>query len=140
MGKTITKLALDSNIFIYHFEKHRIYHHYTLPLFEKLEKESTKISTSRISVIEALSYPSSKSVLEKIEYQFKTLPNLEIYDVNEKVGNISAKIRRKGGIRLPDAIQLATAIHAKADIFITNDRGLKKFKGIKVILLKEVNL
>ena len=138
MGKKMNKFALDSNIFIYHFEKHRRFYHFTLPLFVKFEKEGSKLSTSLISVIEALSFPSPKSLLTKIKDQFKTLSNLEIYDVNNEIGEIAAKIRREEKFHLPDAIQLATAIYAKANIFITNDERLKKFKGIKVVLLNEV--
>ncbi|GAG74921.1 unnamed protein product, partial [marine sediment metagenome] len=38
----------------------------------------------------------------------------------------------------PDAIQIATSLEAKADIFITNDSTLKKISEIKVLLLSEM--
>ncbi|OGE64802.1 hypothetical protein A3I48_01575 [Candidatus Daviesbacteria bacterium RIFCSPLOWO2_02_FULL_36_7] len=62
---------------------------------------------------------------------------MEIYQVDEKIAVESARIRRKYSFRLLDSIQLATALYAKAQAFITNDDRLKKFKELKVILLKE---
>jgi hypothetical protein len=41
-------------------------------------------------------------------------------------------------INLPDAIQIATSLEAKADIFITNGATLKKISEIEVLLLSEM--
>ncbi len=38
----------------------------------------------------------------------------------------------------PDAIQVAVAQHSAADVFLTNDRGLKKVKAVKTLILDEV--
>jgi predicted nucleic acid-binding protein len=37
-----------------------------------------------------------------------------------------------------DALQVASAIRADADIFVTNDKRLKAIKEIKVIFVKEL--
>ena len=50
----------------------------------------------------------------------------------------AARIRREYGFRLPDSIQLATALFGKANALITNDERLKKFKELKVINLKDI--
>src|SRR5207248_6090877 len=46
-------------------------------------------------------------------------------------------LRRAYGFRIPDAIQLATCLYQKVDLFITNDRRLKTYKEIPIILLSE---
>lgn len=131
-------LALDSNIFIYHFEANPSYVSYTSQIFNNLINASSRGMTSIISLIETLSYPSPQILLDQIEESFKTLPNFVIYDINQAIGIEAAKIRRIYRIRLPDAIQLATAIYGKADFFITNDSKLQNFKDMKVILLENV--
>ena len=128
-------LALDSNIFIYHFEENPSYIEYTSHIFNVLINGHSRGITSIISLIEALSYPSPRSVLSKIEEKFKTLPNFTLYEVTEDIGLETSRIRREYGLRLPDSIQLATAFLKKADVFITNDARLQKFKEIKVVLL-----
>lgn len=130
-------LALDSNVFIYHFEHNLKYAPYTTNIFNTLIDKSNQGISSVISIAESLSYPSPPLVVKKIEDKFKTLPNFTIYNVTQEIAIKAAQIRREFSFHLPDAIQLATAIHAKADLFITNDRRLKGFKGIKVILIDE---
>lgn len=128
-------LALDSNIFIYHFEAHPLYILATKQVFKELINKSSYGITSIISLIEALSYPSPPNVLSKIEEKFKTLPNFTLHEVSEEIGLEAARIRRTYDFRLPDSIQLATALLKKADVFITNDARLRKFKETEVVLL-----
>lgn len=130
-------LSLDSNIFIYHFEKNLAFVPYTNHIFNNLITTSSRGITSIISLIETLSYPSPQNILEQIEESFRTIPNFTIYNVTEEISIEAAKIRRIYKFRLPDAIQLATAVYGKADIFITNDAKLQSFKETKVILLKD---
>ncbi len=130
-------LALDSNIFIYHFEEHPEYIAHTSQIFQELINASAHGLTSTISLIETLSYPAPPDLLMKIKERFKILPNLTIFDVTEEIAIEAAKIRRTYGFRLPDSVQLATAVTKKANTFITNDTRLKKFKEIKVALLEE---
>jgi predicted nucleic acid-binding protein len=40
------------------------------------------------------------------------------------IANQSARLRARYNLRTPDAIHLATALAANADVFITNDRDL----------------
>jgi predicted nucleic acid-binding protein len=39
------------------------------------------------------------------------------------------------GLRTPDAIQLATALHTRAEYLVTNDQELKAIAGPQVLLL-----
>lgn len=133
-------LALDSNIFIYHFEANPLYISYTTHIFNTLINKSNTGITSIISLIETLSYPSPKTVLDQIEESFKTLPNFTMYDINQEIAIQAAQIRRNYKIRLPDAVQLATALYAKADIFVTNDSKLQGFNEIKIVQLVDVPL
>ncbi len=130
-------IALDSNVFIYHFEHNLKYTPYTTKIFSSFIENSNHGVTSVISIGEALSYPAPSSLLKKIEEKFRNLPNFIIFDVTQEIAIKTAQIRRNYKFRLPDSIQLATARHTKAEIFITNDKNMKKFKEVKVVLLEE---
>jgi len=45
----------------------------------------------------------------------------------------AARIRATYRLRLPDAIQVATAIRAGASALVTHDRALRRVKGLKVV-------
>lgn len=136
--KNFKSVALDSNIFIYLFQETPEFIEKIRELFKLISEEEISVVTSIISVLEALSYPSPNEVLKDIKTGFYTLPMLEILDVNKKIAFSAADIRREYRFRTPDAIQLATALEAKAQVFITNDSKLKKFREIKVVTLSEI--
>lgn len=141
MGKqTLKKVALDSNIFIYLFEENPKFIDKTSLIFNKLEQNKLEASTSIISLIESLSFPSPPNVLEEIEKGFKTIPNLSIYEVNESISITAARIRRDYKFRLPDSIHLSSAIFSKAQTFITNDQRLKNFKELRITMIENLHL
>lgn len=134
----IRLVGLDSNVFIYHFEQNSQFIQYTESVFRKLINNKLKAVTSVLSLTETLAYPSPPEVITAIKEGFATISNLTIIDVNQEIAMDAAEIRREYGFRLPDAIQLAAAISAKAKAFITNDYRLKSFKKLKILSLKEI--
>ena len=46
-------------------------------------------------------------------------------------------LRAQYNIRIPDALQIATALESGATVFVTNDRRLKKVQDLHVIVLQE---
>lgn len=136
--KKLKLVSLDSNIFIYLFEENPQFIKNCRLIFNSLDQGRLKAITSVISIIEALSYPATPPVLKGIQEGFKNMSNLTTLDVGLNIGIEAARIRREYGVRLPDAIQLATAKLSRVKAFITNDQRLKIYKKLKVILLSEL--
>lgn len=137
--KKLNKIGLDSNIFIYYFNSNLEFGLPAKKIFDKLSSNNLRAVTSIVSLIEVLSSADlSGNAVAEIRIRFSNIPNIDILDVSEEIAVKTADIRRKYGFRTPDAIQLATAVTAHAQVFITNDDSLKKFKEMKVILLKEL--
>jgi predicted nucleic acid-binding protein len=137
-GKTI---GLDTMIFIYHFEENQVYSPLTFSIFESLEKGNFNGITSILTLLEILVKPKKENNLlltERYKLLFETFPNLQVKTLNENIADIASSLRANYNINTPDAIQIATSLEAKADIFITNDTTLKKISEIKVLLLKEM--
>lgn len=132
------QIALDSNIFIYNLEGNPQFSSGSNLIFEKLVANKLKAVTSIISLTEILSYPKTSEVAEQITDDFLSTPNLTIFEVNKEIAVKAADLRRKYTIRLPDAIQIATVIYAKAQAFITNDKRLKKCKELDILLLSSL--
>ena len=130
-------VGLDTNIFIYQFEAHPQFGHYTQNIFSQLASNRITAVTSVITYTEVLSFKRSDKIISELKNLLLEVPNLEMKDVSRDIAEEAARIRRVYKFHLPDAIQLATALQAKADIFITNDTKLQSFKEIKVLTLSQ---
>jgi predicted nucleic acid-binding protein len=127
------KVALDTNIFIYVFEQHPEFGEKAKWLLEQIEEGSYSAIASSISLTEILVKPIRDANLA-LEKQYKLLfthfPNLSVVPVDNKVAERAAFIRGKYGMKTPDALVIASAIVAQADIFVTNDVRLEQVEEI----------
>ena len=57
---------------------------------------------------------------------------LESWQVVELTADIAARLRAKLKLKLPDAIQVASALSVNADVLVTHDRDFAKVKGLRV--------
>jgi len=137
-GKVV---GLDTMVFIYHFEENQMYSSLTFSIFESLEKGNFNSITSVLTLLEVLVKPKRENnslLTERYKLLFENFPNLQVKTLNENIADIASTLRANYNINTPDAIQIATSLEAKADIFITNDATLKKISEIKVLLLSEM--
>lgn len=141
MVKVTDKLiGLDTNIFIYYFQKDKEFGLAVRSLFGVLAKKEARAVTSVITLTELLSITATDREVDALKAHFLETPSLIIEDINQTIGTDAARIRRTYGFRTPDAIQLATSLFYKVDVFVTNDKRLKAFKEITIIFLsKDIN-
>lgn len=134
-------IGLDTMVFIYHFEENQIYSSLTFSIFESLEKGNFNGITSVLTLLEILVKPKKENnslLTERYKLLLETFPNLQVKTLNENIADIASSLRAKYNLNTPDAIQIATSLEAKANVFITNDATLKKISEIKVLLLSEM--
>ena len=136
--KNARVIGIDTNIFIYQFSRHPDFFPAAKELFLWLTNSRLKGVTSVITLTELLAFPASPKKLADIEAALFSTPHVTVLDVDRHIASVAARIRRGYGYRSPDAIQLATALAAKADRFITNDKGLRRFKEIKIQLISKL--
>jgi len=134
-------VALDTVVFIYHFEKNKSYFKLTKEIFSRLDKNK---DFSAITSILTLLEVSVKPIVDSRNDLLKEYSNKLLYDdklttlmIESDIAIKAAELRAKHGIKTPDAIQIATSIIGKANVFITNDSALKKIKEIEVLLLDD---
>lgn len=139
------KIALDSMVFIYHFEQIEAYLGRVKAILLSAQAGESELITSVVSVVEALSAPKYLNLPEtvnEINYFFKEAEFLKVIGFDWDIALETARLRRENEyLRTPDAIQLATAIVSGAECFVTNDEKLKNMKllseKIKIIGLEE---
>lgn len=54
-------------------------------------------------------------------------------DFNADLAEATARLCGHYGLKLPDAIQLASALAINADALVTHDRDFKRVTGIRVL-------
>jgi predicted nucleic acid-binding protein len=93
--------------------------------------------TSVLTITELLTGPYKSKNFQLVEEYRSTLfsfPNLTFREMDYEIANQTAQLRAEYGLKTPDAIQLATALLEKADVFITNDTDFKRVKFPVVFL------
>ena len=133
--KKYTFVGLDTNVFSYHLHQDPLFGHIAKEIFDLLSIGQLQAVTSIITLIEILSVKAPANKIKGLKELFSEIPNLKTVEVNSAIAIKAAEIRRTYGFRTPDAIQLATAIYEKADVFITNDEKLTRCKGVKILLI-----
>ena len=133
-------VALDTMIFIYLFELRSQYLPQIQLLFDRIERKELQAVTSFISPLEVFSSPAFEAVPDKLMLYtrfFQKTPNLTVVPFDWEVALQAAELRRKyKPLKTPDAVQIATAIVAQADMFITNDDRLTHLTlPLKIALL-----
>lgn len=134
-------IAVDSMCFIYHFEDHFLYADITSAIFSHIVSGRAEGVTSVISLLEALTLARATENASQLHALYKArfleMVNLSVRDVTVPIVEGAATLRTTYRLKLGDAIQLATAIAAKADIFMTNDIALRRVKELNVCILND---
>ncbi len=133
------RIGLDTNAFIYYIEEHPILMDKVEIFINEIENGDAIGITSYVTLLELLVKPMREGRFDLVEKYRAILSNkLEMVPLDEIISIKAAELRAKYGIRTPDAIQLASVIHKKGDVFVTNDRGLERIKEIKVLILEDI--
>lgn len=135
------RVALDTNIFIYHLEEHSRYQQLANEVFARIRISGHYAVTSTITMAELLVKPyknSDRGHALAIYSNLATHPNLEWIAPNLLVSELAARIRAQHSLKLPDALQAATAIRAGASGFISNDPIFRRVPGFETLLFDEL--
>lgn len=137
-GKTV---FLDTAPLIYFIEGHSVYKPVLAPLFTFNDQSGFVFVTSTITLLEVLVKPlrEGKTIIAK-QYRdtITNAPGVEIIDMSTAVAETAARLRATYNLKTPDSIQLATALEAKADYFLTNDVKLKVISELITVTMDEL--
>ena len=132
------RVALDTMIFIYAFEEHPVYLPLIKPFWREVERGKIRAVTSTITLAECLVQPFRAKALElaaRYKTLFRDFPHLSVIPVSEEIAEKAAWLRAQYQLKIPDAIQLATAFESGCHGFLTNDKDLPQLKEIQVFVL-----
>ena len=135
------KIMLDTAPLIYYIENIEPYASSLQSLFDAISTGRNMAVTSVVTLIEVLTKPirdGRSDLAERFRMYLTSSGNLELVSVTQEIGEQAALLRAKYGLRIPDAIQVATALISGSSILLTNDKSLKKVIEVDVLILKDV--
>lgn len=138
---TNKKVFLDTAPLIYYIEENQQYSSLLNKLFTANSKGKFLFQTSVITLLEVLVQPIRENELQLVEDYQNIICNsatIEIIELNIEIAKKAAGLRARYGLRTPDSIQVATALNASSEFFLTNDIRLKAVKEIEMLILDEL--
>jgi predicted nucleic acid-binding protein len=126
-------VAVDTAPFIYLLEGHPRFADQFAGLFASADAGDLHIALSTITLAEVLTGPfnAGKTALAK-RYE-KALSRYTLVPVTPAIAALAAQLRADYRLKLPDAIQLATALDIGATAFVTHDRDFSNVSGIAIL-------
>ncbi|MBT2324110.1 type II toxin-antitoxin system VapC family toxin [Variovorax paradoxus] len=127
-------VVVDSAPLIYLLDDHPVFAPMFEGLFELQAQGLVQIAISTIAMAEVLAGPfrHGQDVLAK-RYE-KALAGFDVVPVSQEIAVTAARIRAGTGLRLPDALQAATALEVGAVALVTHDRDFSRLADLRVLL------
>lgn len=133
-------IAVDTSIFIYHFEENPSYIGLTTLVLDRIHSGKSTGIASELTLHEILVRPLKlelPEVADQYELLLSNFPNLTLSPVTRPILLRAADLRATHGFRAPDAIIIATALINRATLLITNDKQWKRLKVLTVACLDD---
>ncbi|MGH7542274.1 MAG: type II toxin-antitoxin system VapC family toxin [Gemmatimonadota bacterium] len=131
---------LDGRILAFHLLGSPEYGELTHVLFDGLRSGSCRSQTSALALYQLLAEVYRRGEAELADEVAKLLtvhPALELVPAGPDVAVQAAQVRAQLGGRPERAIQIATALVAGAEIFLTEGSGLRRIVGMSVVNLED---
>jgi predicted nucleic acid-binding protein len=118
---------LDTNVLIYMTEGNAAHRALSRQGFKQYAAAQARLITSDLAFTEVLVRPIRDDDQELLRAYERLLSEfVEALPVGREVLFLAAKLRAESPAqRTPDAIHVATAMLAKADVFVTGDKGIR---------------
>ncbi|MGH8115312.1 MAG: type II toxin-antitoxin system VapC family toxin [Rhodanobacteraceae bacterium] len=126
-------VLVDTAPIIYTLESHRRFAARFEPLFRRHEAGEIALAITTVTIAEVLTGPM-KAGEEAFARRYRAaLEAWLVVDFTSDIAESAARLRGRYGLKLPDAIQLASALAINADALVTHDRDFDSVTGIQVL-------
>jgi predicted nucleic acid-binding protein len=139
----ITHLFLDTAPVIYYVEEHPLFLATVTPIFDRIDSGLLIAVTSPVTLAECLVAPYRLSLI-KLQQDFFDLIVHGRYTtfmpLDHEIARQAAELRARYNVTLPDALQIAAALSAGCEAFLTNDGNLDRVKELRVLVVGELEV
>ncbi len=129
-------VLVDSNPIISHLENHPVLAERYRPLFVAAEAGRNELVISAVTLAEVLGGPAragNEILLERYQQALTTGPGWRLRGMDCAIAVHAARLRARYRLKLPDAIQLATAVQEGCFAVVTHDRDFSAVKELPIL-------
>lgn len=127
-------LLLDTAPIIYCLEDHAKLGPRFQPLFEAHRNGELHFAVTTMTLAEIMTGPLQSND-EALARRYRAiLESWQVVDLDAGIAESAARLRASLRLKLPDAVQVASALAINADALVTHDRDFSRLKSLRVIL------
>lgn len=126
-------LLVDSAPIIYVLDGHPKLAKRFVPLFERHARGELSLAVTTITIAEVLTGPVSAGEEALAKKYRVVLDSWQVVDLTAEIAESAARLRRPFQLKLPDAIQAASALAIGADALVTHDRDFSRLTSLPVL-------
>lgn len=126
-------MLLDTAPIIYVLEEHPRHARRFRSLFERHSAGELLFAITTITIAEVLSGPFAAGEEALAKRYRALLESWQVVDLTADIAESAARFRARLGLKLPDAVQAASAIAVNADALITHDRDFSRLRALQVL-------
>ena len=133
-------VGVDTAVFIYFIEEEMPFLGPVEALFKEASAGRRQLVTSALTLLEVLGVPyraRDSSLAERYEALLTRSRGLHMLDLSPDLLRAAAQLRAVTGIKTPDALQIAAALSAGCNAFVTNDRRIPAIPGLRILQIAE---
>ncbi len=139
----VSRLFLDTAPVVYYVERNPTYFDRVQPIFNQVDIGNLTVVTSPVTLAECLIHPYRLGLISLQQSFFDVITRADhttFQPIHVAVGQQAAILRANYNLTLTDALQVATALAASCDAFLTNDRTLQRVSELQVIVLNDLEI
>ena len=127
------RVVVDSAPIIYLLEDDAVFASRYAPFFERAEAGDHELVISTVTLAEVLSGPlraGDERLAERYRSVLTTPPTWRLVELTAAIAHRAARIRAHSRLRLPDAVQVATALETSSIGLVTHDRDFSSLDAL----------
>ena len=126
-------VLVDTAPWIYILEDHPVWASQFVGLFEAAERGRLQLALTAVTLAEVLAGPFKAKQTALAKRYEKALGRYHVVPLSAQVAVMAAQLRVQYRLKLPDAVQLASALDIGAAALITHDRDFSKVHDFPVL-------
>ena len=126
-------LLVDTAPIVYLLDGHPTLAARFRPIFERHARSELALAITTVTLADVLAGPIAAGNEALVRRYRGTLESWQVVELTGDIAESAARLRIALGLKLPDAIQAASALAIGADALVTHDRDFARLGGLRVL-------
>jgi predicted nucleic acid-binding protein len=126
-------LLVDTAPIIYVLESHKSLAARFEPVFALQERGHVSLAVTTVTLAEVLAGPFAADEESLARRYRAVLETWQVVDLDAGIAEQAARLRARYRLKLPDAVQVASALAINAHALVTHDRDFGKVRGLRIL-------